>query len=71
MAVETLNPGISKLDFRFVGKCTSCLGRFRWGLDDALRTRANRTASVIICPTPDCAKEKIQITGIPVQVLEK
>lgn len=70
MAIEILSPGISNLDFRFVGRCTKCQGRFRWGLGDAYRTASDRTSSVIRCPTPDCIAEKVYVRGIPSQITE-
>ena len=71
MAIEVLSPGISNLDFRYVGKCTKCLGRFRWGLADAHKTTADRRHSVIKCTTTDCAAEGVFVTGIPVEAREQ
>ena len=66
MSIETLRAGVLPANFKFVGTCNYCEGRFKWNLEDAEYVYQLRTTSTISCPTEGCGKK---VSGVPVEVI--
>lgn len=66
MSIEILEKGVLPKDFKFIGVCSYCRGRFKWLLLDAESVYQHRQSSTITCPTDGCGKK---VSGFPVEVI--
>jgi hypothetical protein len=66
MSIETLKEGVLPNNFKFVGTCNYCQGRYKWLLTDAEYVYQLRQSSTITCPTDGCGKK---VSGVPVEII--